>query len=147
MLAIASDHGGFSLKESIKAHLDKVGVTYRDFGTSGTESCDYPVFAKAACKAVLGGDCHLAVLVCGTGIGMSLAANKIHGIRAAVCSDYFSAKMTRAHNNANVLCLGERVVGTGLANELVDIFLSTEYEGGRHARRVDMLTDIEKENS
>jgi ribose 5-phosphate isomerase B len=143
MLALACDHGGLELKEAVKAHLSKKGVEFRDFGTNTADSCDYPVFAQLACNAVVSGECDQALLFCGTGIGISMAANKVKGIRAAVCSDYFSAKMTRMHNNANVLCLGGRVLGIGLACELVDVFLATAFEGGRHQTRIDMIHKIE----
>ena len=143
MIAIAADHGGFALKEEIKAYLDSKNIEYKDFGTYSTESCDYPQMAKLACLSVTGGECEKALLFCGTGIGISMAANKIKGIRAACCSDYFSAKYTRLHNDANALCLGGRVVGTGLAIELVDVFLNTEFEGGRHERRVNQITELE----
>ncbi|MBQ5892941.1 MAG: ribose 5-phosphate isomerase B, partial [Clostridia bacterium] len=114
-----------------------------DVGTDSPDSCDYPVFAKRVCENIQNGVCELGILICGTGIGMSMAANKHRGIRAAVCSDTFSARATRQHNNANVLCFGERVVGYGMACELVDAFLDTPFEGGKHQRRVDMLTAIE----
>ena len=139
MIAIASDHAGYELKEKLKKHLEEKGFEYRDFGTYGTESCDYPVFAKKACNAVISGECEKAILVCGTGIGVSMAANKIKGIRAAVCSDTYSAKYTRLHNNANALCMGARVIGEGLAAEITDIFLTTPFEGGKHQRRIDMF--------
>ncbi|MBQ6172797.1 MAG: ribose 5-phosphate isomerase B [Clostridia bacterium] len=139
MIAIASDHAGYELKEKLKKHLEEKGFEYRDFGTYSTESCDYPVFAKKACNAVISGECEKAVLVCGTGIGVSMAANKIKGIRAAVCSDTYSAKYTRLHNNANALCMGARVIGEGLAAEITDIFLTTPFEGGKHQRRIDMF--------
>lgn len=142
-IALGADHGGYELKESIKKHLDEQGVEYYDFGTFSTESVDYPAIAETVCNAVAGQEYELGLLCCGTGIGMSMAANKVKGIRAACCSDYFSAKYTRMHNNANVLCLGGRVVGVGLALELVDVFLNTPFEGGRHSRRVDMITAIE----
>ncbi len=144
MIAIAADHGGFALKEEIKKHLDSQNIEYKDFGTYSTESCDYPLMAKAACLSVVSGECEKALLFCGTGIGISMAANKIKGIRAACCSDYFSAKYTRLHNDANALCLGGRVVGVGLAVELVDVFLHTEFEGGRHQRRIQQIADLEK---
>ncbi len=144
MVALGSDHGGYRLKEEVKKHLDQRGITYKDFGTHSEESCDYPLIAQAPCQAVVEGECRLALLFCGTGIGISIAANKTRGIRAAVCSDTFSAKMSRAHNNANVLCMGGRVVGTGLAIELVDAFLDTEFEGERHARRVGQLADLDQ---
>lgn len=139
MIAIASDHAGFALKEKLKKHLEEIGVEYKDYGTYSTESCDYPVYAKKACSAVIGGECEKAILVCGTGIGVSMAANKIKGIRAAVCSDTYSAKFTRLHNNANTLCMGARVIGDGLAAEITDIFLTTPFEGGKHQRRIDMF--------
>ena len=144
MIAIAADHGGFALKEEIKKHMDSQNIEYKDFGTYSTESCDYPLMAKAACLSVVSGECEKALLFCGTGIGISMAANKIKGIRAACCSDYFSAKYTRLHNDANALCLGGRVVGVGLAVELVDVFLHTEFEGGRHQRRIQQIADLEK---
>jgi ribose 5-phosphate isomerase B len=143
MLAIGSDHGGFQLKESIKKHLDGKGIPYKDFGTFSEESVDYPVIASQVAQAVASGEYENAVLVCGTGIGMSIAANKIHGIRAAACSDTYSAKFTRLHNDANILCLGGRVLGDGLACELVDIFINTRFEGGRHSRRLDEISKLE----
>lgn len=146
MLAIGCDHGGYELKKEIIAHLNKNGVEFKDFGTYDGNSVDYPDIAKLVCSSILSGECENGILVCGTGIGISIAANKHKGIRAAVCSDEFSAKFTRLHNDANVLCLGGRVVGPGLACELVDIFLSTGFEGGRHALRVDKITAIENEN-
>ena len=147
MLAIGSDHGGFALKEEIKKYLDSKGIAYQDFGTLTGESCDYPDIANAACQAIVSGQCDRGILICGTGIGISMAANKVKGIRAACCSDYFSAKYTRLHNDANVLCMGGRVVGPGLATELVEVFLSTPFEGGRHQRRVDMITAIEEKEA
>ncbi len=146
MLAIGCDHGGYELKKEIIDHLTKNGVEFKDFGTYDGNSVDYPDIAKLVCKSILSGECENGILVCGTGIGISIAANKHKGIRAAVCSDEFSAKFTRLHNDANVLCLGGRVVGPGLACELVDIFLSTGFEGGRHALRVDKITAIENES-
>lgn len=143
MIAIGSDHAGFELKEEIRKHLDDCGVCYKDIGAFSLESVDYAVNAKKACDLVINGECDKAILICGTGIGISMAANKVNGIRAACCSDYFSAKFTRLHNDANVLCMGGRVVGAGLAIELVDVFLNTEFEGGRHQRRIDQITDIE----
>ncbi len=144
MLALASDHGGFKLKNEVKKYLDGKGIPYKDFGCHTAESCDYPDMAKLACDAVAAGECDKALLFCGTGIGISMAANKIKGIRAAACSDYFSAKYTRAHNDANALCLGGRVVGPGLAIELVDVFLNTPFEGGRHQKRIDKVMALEK---
>lgn len=146
MIAIGCDHGGYELKKEIIAHLTEKGAEFRDFGTYDGNSVDYPDIAKLVCRSILDGECENGILVCGTGIGISIAANKHKGIRAAVCSDEFSAKFTRLHNDANVLCLGGRVVGPGLACELVDIFLSTGFEGGRHALRVDKITAIENEN-
>lgn len=142
-IALGADHGGYELKESIKKHLDERGISYRDFGTNSTESCDYPDYAVPPCDAVIAGVCDKAILCCGTGVGISIAANKVKGIRACCCSDTFSAKYTRLHNNANALCMGGRVVGTGLACEIVDVFLDTAFEGGRHQTRIDKITAIE----
>ena len=143
MIVLASDHAGFPLKEEIKAYFDEKGVKYIDCGTDSTASVDYAKFAQTACLKVTGGEAEKAILCCGTGIGISMAANKVKGIRAACCSDYFSAKFTRLHNDANVLCMGARVIGAGLACELADVFINTEFEGGRHQRRVDQITAIE----
>ncbi|MBQ1216973.1 MAG: ribose 5-phosphate isomerase B [Clostridia bacterium] len=140
-IVIASDHAGFALKGVVKAYLTEKGYTVIDCGTDSEASCDYPVFAKALCKEIKDGNAQLGILICGTGIGMSMAANKVKGIRAALCSDCFSAKFTRAHNDSNVMCLGARVMGEGLALELVDIFLNTPFEGGKHLRRINMLED------
>ena len=140
-LVIACDHAGYDLKENVKKHLSEQGHSVIDCGTNSTESCDYPVFAKALCKEINDGNAQLGILICGTGIGMSMAANKVKGIRAALCSDYFSAKFTRAHNDANVICLGARVTGEGLALELIDIFLNTPFEGGKHLRRINMFEE------
>ena len=145
MLALASDHAGYPLKEQIKAHLIARGVEFTDFGTSSVDSVNYVDYAKKACQAVMSGQCEKALLLCGTGIGMSIAANKHKGIRAAVTSDSFSVRLTRMHNDANVLCLGQRVVGAGLACDLVDLFIDTEFEGGRHAERVCAVMAIENE--
>ena len=136
LIALGADHGGYALKEAIKAHLDELGVAYKDFGCFSEESVDYPDMAAPPCEAVVSGECSKALLFCGTGVGISIAANKIKGIRACCCSDIFSAKYTRLHNDANALCLGGRVVGVGLAIELVDVFLNTDFEGGRHATRL-----------
>ena len=146
MIAIACDHGGFKLKLAIEKYFEENKITYRDFGTYDEHSCDYADYAKKVALSVKEGDSQFGILVCGTGIGMSLAANKVKGIRAAVCSDHFSAKYTRLHNDANVLCLGQRVVGEGLALELVDLFLNTKFEGGRHAQRIAKIAEIENEN-
>ena len=143
MIALGADHGGNELKESIKKYLEEKGVEYKDFGTYTPESVDYAAIAQRTCLSVVNGECEKAILCCGTGIGISMAANKVKGIRAACCSDYFSAKFTRLHNDANALCLGGRVVGAGLALELVDVFINTEFEGGRHQRRVDQIAQIE----
>ena len=145
MIAIGSDHGGYLLKEEIKKHLKEKGYEFKDFGTDSTASCDYPVYAEKVCRAVQSGECEKGILICGTGIGMSMCANKCKGIRAAVCGDHFSAEFTRKHNNANVLCLGARVIDAGVAMQLVDIFLTTEYEGGRHEKRVEMMMQLENE--
>lgn len=142
-IVFGADHAGLVLKNKLMALLSEEGYEVSDVGTYTAESCDYPVFAEKACREVLCGKSDLVVLVCGTGIGMSIAANKIKGIRAACCSDIFSAKFTRLHNDANALCLGARVLGEGLAYELVKVFVETDYEGGKHARRVAMLSDLE----
>ena len=143
MLVIGSDHGGFLLKQEIKKHLEENKIEYIDVGCYDESSVDYPDIAKAACDNIVSGECQLGILICGTGIGISMAANKIKGIRACACSDTFSAKYTRLHNDANVLCLGGLVLGPGLANELVDAFLDTSFEGGRHARRVAQIMAIQ----
>ena len=132
MIAIASDHAGYELKEKIKQYLTQTGRAYQDYGTDSTQSCHYPVYAKALCRAITDGTCDRGILICGTGIGMSMAA---------ACSETYSAKYTRLHNDANVLCIGARVLGEGLAEEIVEIFLSTDFEGGKHQTRIDMLED------
>ena len=144
MIGIGSDHGGFPLKEEIKKHLDEIGVAYKDFGTNTPDSCDYPIYAEAVARAVVSGEVEKGILICGTGIGISIAANKVKGIRAALCGDCYSAEYTRRHNDANVLTMGARVTGGGLACKIVDTFLTTEFEGGRHARRVALIADIEE---
>ena len=144
-IAIACDHGAYDLKETFKKHLEESGVECIDFGTNSTESVHYPVYAKAVCKAVQKKEADFGVLLCSTGIGMSIAANKHKGIRAALCGDLYSAKFTRLHNNSNVLCVGALVTGAGLAKEILDVFISTEFMGGRHQTRVDMITEIENE--
>lgn len=143
MLAIGSDHGGYELKEEIKKYLEELQIEYRDFGTYSTASVDYPDIAYPVAQAVAGGECEKGILCCGTGIGISMAANKVKGIRAACCSDCFSAKLTRQHNDANILCMGGRVVGVGKALMMVDLFLNTPYEGGRHQNRIDKLMELE----
>ena len=144
MLAIGCDHGGFKLKNRIKKYLEEKGIEYKDFGTYDENSCDYPDIAKAVCESIVDGECDKGILVCGTGIGMSIAANKINGIRAAHLTDVFSAKMTKMHNNANVICLGERVTGEGLALMITDAWLSAEFEGGRHSIRVNKISALER---
>lgn len=142
-IVISSDHAATELKKSLKKQLEEAGYTVEDVGTYTTDSCDYPVYAEKACRYMLDGNADLCVLCCGTGIGMSIAANKIKGIRAACCSDTYSSKFTRLHNDANVICVGARVVGEGLAWEIVRTFVETEFEGGKHQRRVDMITALE----
>lgn len=145
MIAIASDHGGYQLKEHLKAYLAAKGLTCEDFGTNSTESCDYPIFGKAAAQAVAAGRCETGIVICTTGIGISICANKVKGIRCALCGDILSAELTRRHNNANMLALGAGITAPMLAERIVDVFLSTGFEGGRHARRVGLLMDVEKE--
>lgn len=145
-IAVGCDHGGLEHKNAIAEHLKERGFEIKDFGIYENKSVDYPDIAYPLAKSVAGGECDLGILVCGTGIGMSLAANKVKGIRAACCSEHFSAKYTRLHNNSNVLCLGGRVIGVGTALELADLFVDTEFEGGRHQARVDKITAIEQEN-
>ena len=141
-IALAADHGGFELKEAVKAHLDELGLEYIDFGTHSTASVDYPDMALPACDAVVSGQCDKALLFCGTGVGISMAANKGTGIRACCCSYSFSCEYPRRHNDANVLALGAGITGPNLAKRMVEIFLSTEFEGGRHARRVALVDSI-----
>ena len=143
MIAIGSDHGGFELKKEIMAHLDARGLEYKDFGTYSDASCDYPVYGKAVANAVASGECERGIIICGTGIGISIAANKVKGIRCALCGDSLSAEMTRRHNDANMLALGAGITGPNLAKRIVETFLNTEFEGGRHARRVGLLDAIE----
>ncbi|KRQ87747.1 putative sugar phosphate isomerase YwlF [Caloramator mitchellensis] len=142
-IAIASDHGGLSLKEVIKKHLEGRKIEVVDFGTNSTESCDYTDFALSVAEAVAKGEFEKGILVCGTGIGMSIAANKVKGIRAAHVTDTFSAKACVEHNNANIMTLGERITGPGLAIDIVEAYLSSEFQGGRHQRRIDKISDIE----
>ena len=143
MIAIASDHGGYQLKEHLKAYLAARGLTCQDFGTDSTDSCDYPIFGKAAARAVAEGRCETGIVICTTGIGISITANKVKGIRCALCGDVLSAEMTRRHNDANMLAMGAGIVGPMAAERIVDVFLSTEFEGGRHQRRVNLMMDIE----
>jgi ribose 5-phosphate isomerase B len=142
-IALGSDHGGFTLKEEIKKYLNEKGMEYKDFGTHTTDSCDYPDIALPAARAVASGEYDRGILICGTGIGIGIAANKVQGIRAALCHDTFSARASREHNNANILTMGERVIGRGLAMDIVDIWLKTEFTGGRHQRRVEKIHEIE----
>lgn len=142
-ISMGCDHGGLLLKNAIKAHLLEQGHEVVDFGTNSTDSCDYPDFAIPAARAVASGACERGILVCTTGIGISITANKVKGIRCALCGDPLSAEMTRRHNDANILAMGARVLGPGLALKIVDTFLTTDFEGGRHARRVALISDIE----
>lgn len=144
MIAIGSDHGGFELKGHIIAHLKEKGIEVRDFGTYTEDSVDYPDCAKPVCEAVLSGEYERGILICGTGIGISMAANKFDGIRAALCTNVFSAKMAKEHNNANIICLGGRVTGRELAFMIVDTFLEAQFRGGRHQNRIDKIHAIEK---
>ena len=137
-ILIASDHGGYRLKNDILKHIKQLGLDIEDYGCYNPEPCDYPVYAKLVAEEVAKNNVR-GILVCGTGIGMSIAANKVNGIRASHCTDTFSAKMTRMHNDSNILCLGERITGTGLAIDIVDMWLNTEFEGGRHQKRLDMI--------
>ena len=142
MIAIGSDHGGYQLKQAVMKHLEKRGIEYRDFGCFSETSCDYPDYAKPVANAVVKGECEFGILICGTGIGISITANKIKGVRAALCTDCFCAEATRLHNNANILALGGRVVGEGLALKIVDTFLDTPFSNEeRHIRRINKIED------
>ncbi|MBU9738472.1 ribose 5-phosphate isomerase B [Diplocloster agilis] len=142
MIALGSDHGGYELKQEIKQYLEDQKLEYKDFGSYNEEACDYPVYAKAVAHAVADGECEKGILICGTGIGISITANKVKGIRAALCSDCFSAEATRLHNDANILAMGGRVVGPGLAVKIVDTFLHTEFSGDeRHMRRIRQIEE------
>lgn len=143
-IAIGNDHVAVDMKNHIKAYLEAKGYTVVNFGTDSGERTDYPIYGKKVADAVASGECDFGILICGTGIGISLAANKVKGIRAAVCSEAYSAALTRQHNNANIIAFGARVVGTATAETIVDAFLTAEYEGGRHAKRIDMITAIEE---
>lgn len=145
-VAIASDHGGFELKDSMVEYIKSLGNEVMDLGTNSADSVDYPDYAKKVCEEIQQGNSDLGILICGTGIGMSLAANKFEGIRAACVSDVYSAKMSRNHNNANVLCIGARVIGDEVAKLIIKTFLENEFEAGRHQRRVDKIMAFEKEN-
>ena len=143
MIIIGSEHGGYELRKELAEHLREKGFTVEETGSINGESVDYPNVAEEVCGKVISGEAEKAVLICGTGIGISIAANKIDGIRAALCTDCYMAKYTRLHNNANVLCLGGRVIGPGLACEIADTFFSTDFEGGRHQRRIDLISALE----
>ena len=143
-ISMGCDHGGFELKEHIKAYLEQKGHTIVDCGTNSKESCDYPLFGRAAAEAVASGQCEYGIVIGTTGIGISIAANKVKGVRCALCSDPLAAEMTRRHNNANMLSMGAGMIGKNMAERIVDVFLSTKFEGGRHQRRVDEITDIEQ---
>jgi len=145
MIAIACDHGALDLKETLKAHLESRGLEYKDFGTYTKDSCDYPDFGAAAAKAVASGECDRGIVMCTTGIGISITANKVKGIRCALLSDKMSARLTRQHNDTNMMAIGAAVVGPMLAMEIVDTWLDTEFEGGRHQRRVDKVMALENE--
>ena len=144
MIALGCDHGGYALKEHIKTYLEGKGLACKDFGTFSTDSCDYPVFGRAAAEAVASGECDRGIVICTTGIGISITANKVKGVRCALCSEPLSAEMTRRHNDANMLAMGAGMVGKNMAERIVDTFLDTAFEGGRHQRRVDLITDMEK---
>ena len=140
MIALGSDHGGFELKREIAAHLEERGLDYKDFGTFSPASCDYPIYARAVAKAVASGECDRGILICGTGIGVSITANRVPGIRCALCGDCFSAEATRQHNDANILAMGARVVGEGLALMIADTFLDTPFSNDeRHKRRISLI--------
>ena len=143
-IALGCDHGGYALKQDIIKVLEKLGHEYEDFGCYSTESCDYPDFGAAAARAVAEGKCDRGIVICTTGIGISIAANKVHGVRCALCTDPLMAAMTRRHNDANMLALGAGIVGPNLAEAIVETFLTTEFEGGRHARRVGLITAMEQ---
>ena len=144
MIAIGCDHGGFALKQEVMRHLDELGLAYKDFGTYSEESCDYPIFARAAAEQVASGQCERGIVLCTTGIGVSMVANKVKGVRCALCRDLLSAQLTRQHNNANMLALAGGFTGNFEAEHIVDAFLTTEFEGGRHQRRVGLVMDIEQ---
>ncbi len=144
MIGIGCDHGGFELKEYVKKYLEDKGIEVRDFGSYTPERCDYPIVAEAVARAVVAGEVDKGILICGTGIGVSIAANKVMGIRAALCGDCYSAEFTRRHNDANILAMGARVTGSGLALKIVDTFLNTAFEGGRHAKRIALIAALEE---
>ena len=142
-IAMGCDHGGYALKCELIKHLEEQGHEVKDFGCYSTESCDYPEFGEAAARAVASGECERGIVICTTGIGISISANKVRGIRCALCSEPLSAEMTRRHNDANMLALGGGMIGPNMAERIVDVFLSTAFEGGRHQRRVDKVMSIE----
>lgn len=147
-IAIGNDHGAVELKEHIAAHLRKQGYEVVNFGTDSTDSCDYPVYAAKVAKAVVSGECDRGILICGTGIGISIAANKIQGVRCALCSEPCSARLTREHNDANILAMGARIIGPTLAESIVDAFLTTPFSGDeRHQRRIDLVTRLEQDQT
>ena len=146
MIAIGCDHGGINIKNAVIGYLQEKGIDYTDFGTDSDQSVDYPIYAYKVAKSVSEGEAECGIICCGTGIGVSMAANKVKGIRAAVVTNEFCAEMTRRHNNANILCMGGRVIDDKTAVKLADIFLNTPFEGGRHEKRVNMITDIENGN-
>ena len=144
-ISLGCDHGAFALKEHLKDYLTQKGHEVVDCGTYSADSCDYPVFAKAAAEKVASGECERGIVMCTTGIGISISANKVKGVRCALCGDPYSAEMTRRHNDANMLAMGAGIIGPNMAERIVDVFLNTQFEGGRHARRVGLMMDIEKE--
>lgn len=146
-IAIGNDHGGVELKQHIMAYLQKKGHEVVNFGTDETAANYYPIYAEKVAKAVVSGDCERGIVICGTGIGISIAANKIHGVRCALCSEPTSARLTRLHNDANMLAMGARIIGPVLAESIVDAFLTTDFEGGRHQARVDMITRLEEKQT
>lgn len=143
-IAMGNDHTAIEMKKAVKAHLEERGIEVLDLGTNSTESCDYPAYGEKVARAVVSGEADLGIAICGTGVGISLAANKVKGIRACVCSEPYTAKLSRMHNDSNVLAFGARVIGDEMAKMITDAWLDAEYEGGRHQRRVDMVMDIEK---
>lgn len=144
MYAIGNDHAALEMKDLIVKHLEARGIEVKNFGTDTTDSCNYPEIAEKVANAVAGGECERGILICGTGVGMSIAANKVNGVRAVVCSEPFSARLSKEHNNSNILCFGARVVGSELAKMIVDAWVDAEFLGGRHETRVNMISDIEK---
>ena len=146
MYAIGNDHAAIELKEIIKKHLESRGIEVKDFGTNSPESCNYAVYGEKVARAVASGECEKGILICGTGVGISIAANKVDGIRACCCSEPFSAKLSRQHNNTNVLCFGARVVGSELAKMIVDEWINAEFQGGRHQNRIDYFDQIVQNN-